>query len=79
MDDINLESKIMRKLFVSGFPLGTTEEELKAYFENFGAVESCVIAKHKSGEPKGYCFMVFEKAAGVDEVQLARPHKIEEK
>jgi len=79
VEDINLEAKIMRKLFIAGFPIGTTEEELTAYFQNFGAVESCVIAKTKTGEAKNYCFMVFEKAAGVDAVQIARPHTIEEK
>ena len=79
LDDIDLEAKIMRKLFVAGFALGTSEEELTAYFQNFGAVESCVIAKGKAGEAKNYAFLVFEKATGVDEVQLARPHCIGDK
>jgi RNA recognition motif-containing protein len=58
----------------------TTEAEIRDYFEQFGPVESCDIAIHKgTGESKGFCFLVFEKAAGVDETQLARPHKIGEK
>ena len=77
VDDINLEAKIMRKLFITNFALSTTEEEISAYFEEFGAIESCDIAKHRSGESRGYCFLVFEKAVGVDEVQLARPHTME--
>jgi len=79
VDDIDLEANIMRKLFVANFPLTTTEEELCAYFEEFGPIESCNIAKKKSGEARGYCFMVFEKAAGVDAVQLAKPHTMADK
>ena len=79
-DDFDPESMIMRKLFVRGLDYSTTEAEIRDYFEKFGPVESCDIAIHKgTGESKGFCFLVFEKAAGVDETQLARPHKIGEK
>ena len=79
-DDFDPESKIMRKLFVRGLPFSAKESEVRDYFEKYGPVESCDIATHKeSGESKGFCFIVYEKSAGVDECQLARPHKIGEK
>merc|ERR1719483_497541 len=79
-DDFDPESKIMRKLFVRGLLYSSIESEVREYFEKFGPVESCDIAIHKgTGESKGFCFIVFEKAGGVDECQLARPHKIGDK
>ena len=75
-NDFDPESKIMRKLFVRNLPFAATEAEVREYFEKFGPVESCDIALHKgTRESKGFCFLVYEKAAGVDECQLARPHK----
>ena len=74
-DDFNPEAKIMRKLFVKNLPLLSTESEVRQYFETFGPVESCELATNPKGDSKGFAFLVFEKAAGVDYVQAARPHK----
>jgi len=79
-DDFDPEAKIMRKLYVRNLPFTASEAEVRMYFEKFGPVEGCDIAMHKgTGESKGFCFLVYEKAAGIDECQLARPHKIGEK
>jgi len=76
IEHINLEGIIMRKLIVSGLPVGTSADEIREYFNTYGVVESCEVGKTKTGQPRGFCFMVFEKASSVDEIQLARPHYI---
>ncbi|XP_023638254.1 small RNA-binding protein 11, chloroplastic [Capsella rubella] len=54
------------KLFVGGLSYDTNEPVLKCEFEKFGEViEVKVICDHKSGESKGYGFVLFhsEEAA----------------
>merc|ERR1719483_1759640 len=80
-DDFDPEAKIMRKLFVNKIPATSNEAEVRDYFEMFGPVESCDIAKHKGdkgqfkkGESRGFCFIVYEKSLGLEACQAAKPH-----
>ena len=78
-DDYNPEAKIMRKLFVKNIPLDQNEAAVRFYFENYGVVEVCELATNpKTGNSKGFAFLIFEKAAGVDDCQAARPHKMKD-
>merc|ERR1719350_2564270 len=43
---IDLEAKIMRKLYVGNIDIGTTEDDLKMHFEQYGEVEDVNIHKH---------------------------------
>ena len=78
-DDFNPEAKIMRKLFVKNIPLDQNEAAVRFYFETFGVVEVCELATNsKTGNSKGFAFLIYEKAAGVDYCQAARPHKMKD-
>ena len=78
-DDYNPEAKIMRKLFVKNIPLDQNEAAVRFYFETFGVVEVCELATNtKTGNSKGFAFIIYEKAAGVDYCQAARPHKMKD-
>ena len=78
-DDFDPEAKIMRKLFVKNLPPSATETIVREYFEQFGVVEQCDVATKQDGECKGFGFLVFSKAEGVNIVQENRPHKIDDK
>jgi RNA recognition motif-containing protein len=48
----------MNKLFVGGLAWGTTDESLKAFFEQYGTVLSANVIKDKfSGKSKGFGFV----------------------
>ena len=51
-DDFDPESKLMRKLFVKNLSPDAKEANLREYFERFGIVESCDIARKPTGECK---------------------------
>ena len=49
-----------KKLFVGNISWGTTEEDFRALFEQYGEVEDSVIIKDKfSGRSKGFGFVTF--------------------
>ena len=46
------------KLFVGGLPYHTTNDTLRAHFEQFGAIEEAVVIHDRcSGKSKGYGFV----------------------
>ena len=51
-DDFDPESKLMRKLFVKNLSPDAKEADLREYFERFGTVETCDIARKPTGECK---------------------------
>ena len=77
-DDFDPEAKIMRKLFVKNLPPSANEAQVREYFEQYGLVEQCDVPTKSNGECKGFGFLVFEKADGVNAVQAARPHSFHE-
>lgn len=49
-------------VFVGGVPLSVDEQMLYNYFINFGALQDCVIQKHKKTKlSRGYGFVIFER------------------
>merc|ERR1719250_115235 len=68
---VDLEAKIMRKLFVGNLDFGTSEDDLKTHFEQYGDVEDVNIHKHQdTGRPRGFAFITFVNSSGVDNVQM---------
>lgn len=50
------------KLLVRNLARSTSEENLKAMFESFGAVQSCsLVLDQKSGSSKGFAFVEMPK------------------
>merc|ERR1712013_692936 len=77
-EQVDPESKVMRKIFIGNLNLSTTEEKLKEYFEQFGSTELVQLPLHMdSGKSRGFAFITFEKASSVDSCQAARPHKLD--
>jgi len=75
---VDPEDKIMRKLFIGGLSYNTTDDAMREYFERYGAVEDAVIMKFPdSTRSRGFGFITYEKAAGVDACQKDRPHTID--
>ena len=70
----------MRKLFIGGLGYTTTEDELRAHFERFGELVDCVVMKfNDTGRSRGFGFVTYSTAAGLDECQANRPHEINNK
>merc|ERR1719250_458087 len=77
-EQVDPESKVMRKIFIGNLNLSTTEEKLKEYFEQFGSTELVQLPLHMdSGKSRGFAFITFEKASSVDPCQASRPHKLD--
>ena len=49
----------------------STKESVEEYFSQFGELENVYCPTGK-----GYAFMTFKTAGGIDAVQRARPHKV---
>ena len=61
------EKEKIRKIFVGGVALDTPEEDVKAHFEQFGAVEEIVFPTNKeTKQRKGFCFITFVDAEACD-------------
>jgi RNA recognition motif-containing protein len=57
----------MNKLFVGGLPYSTTEDSLRAAFEQAGAVTSAsIIIDRATGRSKGFGFVEMADKAGMD-------------
>lgn len=67
----------MRKLFIGGLDYRTTDDSLKAYFEQYGEIVDVVVMKDpKTKRSRGFGFVAFSQAFMVDEAQKNRPHKV---
>jgi cold-inducible RNA-binding protein len=65
-----------RRLFVGNLPYTVTDEDLKEYFSQFGAVEYAhVITSRDTGTSKGFGFVEMSTQAEADLVN-ATPHRI---
>ncbi len=55
------------KLYVGGIPYTTKQDDLKAYFEQAGAVEDATILMDKmTGRSRGFGFVTMADQAGAD-------------
>jgi RNA recognition motif-containing protein len=70
-------SKQENKVFVGGLSWETTDQKLRAYFENYGSVlEAFVSYDRNTGRPRGFGFVVFESSEIADKV-VATKHTID--
>mmetsp|Transcript_90345 Transcript_90345/g.292424 ORF Transcript_90345/g.292424 Transcript_90345/m.292424 type:complete len:758 (-) Transcript_90345:182-2455(-) len=63
------------KVFVGGLPNSTTQEGLRAYFENFGRVRSVELKYDNTGNFRGYGFILFEDKAVAEKVFATKGHE----
>lgn len=78
IDPSSLEPEISRKVFIGSLNYSTTEDSLKNYFGRFGEILDSVIMKEsKTGKSRGFGFITYTKSSMVDELQKARPHKLD--
>ena len=62
-------SKQDSKVFIGGLSWETTDEKLRRYFENYGAVhEAFVSYDRNTGRPRGFGFVVFDDPGVADKV-----------
>ncbi|CAG5135750.1 unnamed protein product [Candidula unifasciata] len=71
-------SEQFRKLFVGGLSYETTEDSLRAHFEQWGEIVDCVVMRDPNTKrSRGFGFITYKDAANIDEAQANRPHKID--
>lgn len=72
------EAEQYRKLFVGGLSYETTDDGLKAHFEQWGEIEDHVVMKDPNTKrSRGFGFITYSKSHMLDDAQAARPHKLD--
>ncbi|XP_075963565.1 heterogeneous nuclear ribonucleoprotein A3 isoform X2 [Anarhichas minor] len=72
------EPEQLRKLFIGGLSFETTEESLRAHFEQWGILTDCVVMRDpNSKRSRGFGFVTYAAVEEVDEAMKARPHKVD--
>ncbi|MEQ2313263.1 hypothetical protein AMECASPLE_000040 [Ameca splendens] len=72
------EPEQLRKLFIGGLSFETTEESLRAHFEQWGSLTDCVVMRDpNSKRSRGFGFVTYSSVTEVDEAMKARPHKVD--
>ncbi|KAG8196410.1 hypothetical protein JTE90_009043 [Oedothorax gibbosus] len=67
-----------RKLFVGGIDQCLSEQDLEAYFSQFGPLTSCTIHRNReTGRSRGFGFVTFKDQASVEAAQKKRPHCVQ--
>lgn len=70
----------LRQLHVSNLNTNTTEDHLKKYFEQWGKIKDVMVVKDLLTQlSKGFGFITYAAEDMVDNVQGARPHRIQGK
>uniref|UniRef100_A0A8C5GYT7 RRM domain-containing protein n=1 Tax=Gouania willdenowi TaxID=441366 RepID=A0A8C5GYT7_GOUWI len=68
----------LRKLFIGGLSFETTEESLRAHFEQWGSLTDCVVMRDpNSKRSRGFGFVTYSCVTEVDDAMKARPHKVD--
>lgn len=68
------------KMFIGGLSSSTTPENLKNYFEKFGAVSECMIMKDAiTKRSRGFGFITYSDPNSVQKVLDAEKHTLDEK
>ena len=77
MTGVKVEPKALRKVFVGGLNLKTTEDTFKEHFNQFGELVDCVVMTDPyTKKSRGFGFIEFASSDQVDACQNARPHII---
>ncbi|XP_034042180.1 heterogeneous nuclear ribonucleoprotein A3 isoform X2 [Thalassophryne amazonica] len=72
------EPEQQRKLFIGGLSFETTEESLRAHFEEWGSLTDCVVMRDPiTKRSRGFGFVTYHSVKEVDDAMKARPHKVD--
>ncbi|XP_023346499.1 uncharacterized protein LOC111715418 [Eurytemora carolleeae] len=71
---VDTQAKCLRTLYVLKITSGTSEAEVREYFEKFGIMETIDLIKNRN--QNSYACMIFQDAETVDAIQAKRPHKV---
>ncbi|XP_059921157.1 heterogeneous nuclear ribonucleoprotein A1b isoform X8 [Gadus macrocephalus] len=72
------EPEQLRKLFIGGLSFETTDESLRAHFEQWGTLTDCVVMRDTgSKRSRGFGFVTYATVEEVDAGMDARPHKVD--
>uniref|UniRef100_A0A3P9IM86 RRM domain-containing protein n=2 Tax=Oryzias TaxID=8089 RepID=A0A3P9IM86_ORYLA len=76
--DVPREPEQLRKLFIGGLSFETTDESLRAHFEQWGTLTDCVVMRDpNSKRSRGFGFVTYSSVQEVDAAMSARPHKVD--
>uniref|UniRef100_A0A4W4G945 RRM domain-containing protein n=1 Tax=Electrophorus electricus TaxID=8005 RepID=A0A4W4G945_ELEEL len=68
----------LRKLFIGGLSFETTDESLRAHFEQWGTLTDCVVMRDSNTKrSRGFGFVTYSSVSEVDAAMDARPHKVD--
>lgn len=68
---------IPHRVFVGGFQAGTTEQELRSFFEQYGDIREVKVIRNTEGSSKGYGFVTFDTEDEASVVRKLTPEKLE--
>ncbi|MBN3326423.1 RO31 protein, partial [Atractosteus spatula] len=72
------EPEQLRKLFIGGLSFETTDESLRAHFEQWGKLTDCVVMRDPANKrSRGFGFVTYSCVQEVDAAMAARPHKVD--
>ncbi|KAG7331079.1 hypothetical protein KOW79_005048 [Hemibagrus wyckioides] len=72
------EPEQLRKLFIGGLSFETTEDSLRAHFEQWGKLTDCVVMRDPGNKrSRGFGFVTYSCVGEVDAAMSARPHKVD--
>ncbi|MBN3307470.1 RO31 protein, partial [Amia calva] len=72
------EPEQLRKLFIGGLSFETTDESLRAHFEQWGKLTDCVVMRDPANKrSRGFGFVTYSCVEEVDAAMSARPHKVD--
>ncbi|XP_073771664.1 heterogeneous nuclear ribonucleoprotein A1a isoform X2 [Danio rerio] len=72
------EPEQLRKLFIGGLSFETTDESLRAHFEQWGTLTDCVVMRDPNTKrSRGFGFVTYSSVGEVDAAMDARPHKVD--
>ncbi|KAG5836203.1 hypothetical protein ANANG_G00252100 [Anguilla anguilla] len=72
------EPEQLRKLFIGGLSFETTDESLRAHFEQWGVLTDCVVMRDPNTKrSRGFGFVTYSSVNEVDAAMEARPHKVD--
>ncbi len=70
----------VKKIFVGALKKDVTNDDLSAYFSQFGnVVEASVVMSRDRNESRGFAFVTFDDTDAVDKVILKKSHSINDK
>ncbi|XP_042562854.1 heterogeneous nuclear ribonucleoprotein A1b isoform X2 [Clupea harengus] len=76
--EVPREPEQLRKLFIGGLSFETTDESLRAHFEQWGTLTDCVVMRDsQTKRSRGFGFVTYSSVKEVDEAMTMRPHKVD--